>query len=238
MGKFEVGASGEGIQNYAGAVEIQGPDGKPRYYPFEAEYQTARGAAVISSDNLNIIYAGIPNPFSVSVPGFPGDKVNAGISGGSFTRKGAGKFEAMVDASQIGKKVNINVSVSLEGSSRQIGSQEFVVKRIPDPEAQIAGQKEGDIASNVLKTAPGITAALKDFYFQGVQFSVVSFECIYVPKRQDPKIETNNGARFSGKVAEYVQNIKPGDQILFRKIRAKGPDGTIRTINPIPFSIK
>jgi hypothetical protein len=26
MGKYEVGASGEGLQHYSGAVEVQGPD--------------------------------------------------------------------------------------------------------------------------------------------------------------------------------------------------------------------
>jgi hypothetical protein len=238
MGKYEVGAGGEGLQHYSGAVEVMGPDGKPRYYPFEAEYQTAKGAAVISSDNLNIIYAGIPNPFSVSVPGFPADKVNATVSAGSFTKKASGKFEALMDASQIGKKVNINVGVSVEGGARQIGSQEFIVKRIPDPQAQIAGYIEGDVPVNVLKTAPGITAALKDFYFQGVQFNVTSFEVVYIPKRQDAKIETNSGARFTGKVADFISSIKPGDQIIFRKIRAVGPDKQPRTLNSIPFQIK
>ncbi|MFI5134597.1 MAG: GldM family protein [Chitinophagales bacterium] len=238
MGHYEVGAGGEGIQKYSGAAMIPGPDGQPRYFPFEAEYQTAKAAAVISSDNLNIIYAGIPNPFSVSVPGFPADKVNASVSSGSFTKTAPGKFNAIMDASMIGKKVNINVGVQVENAARQIGSLEYVVKRIPDPQAQIAGYIEGDVPVNVLKTAPGITAALKDFYFQGVQFNVTSFECVYVPKRQDPKIETNNGARFTGKVADFISNLKPGDQIIFRKIRAVGPDKQPRTLNSIPFQIK
>jgi len=238
MGHYEVAAGGEGEQKYSGAAMILGPDGKPRYYPFEAEYQTAKGAAVISSDNLNIIYAGIPNPFSVSVPGFPADKVNASVTAGSFTKSAPGKFNALMDASLIGKKVNINVGVQVDNGARQIGSLEYVVKRIPDPQAQIAGYIDGDVPVNVLKTAPGITAALKDFYFQGVQFNVTSFECVYVPKRQDPKIETNNGARFTGKVADFIANLKPGDQIIFRKIRAVGPDKQPRTLNSIPFQIK
>jgi len=238
MGHYEVGAGGEGIQKYAGAAMVQGPDGKPRYYPFEAEYQTAKGAAVIASDNLNIIYAGIANPFSVSVPGFPADKVNATVTGGSFTKKGAGKYEAMMEASLVGKKVNINVSVAMDQGSRQIGTQEFVVKRIPDPVAQINGVTEGGMPASTLKVSPGIGAVLKDFYFQGVKFDVTSFECVYIPRRQDPKIEKNSGARWSGKVSEFISGIKPGDQIIFRAIRAKGPDGTVRSLNSIPLEIK
>jgi hypothetical protein len=164
--------------------------------------------------------------------------VNASVSAGSFTKKSAGKYDALMEASMVGKKVTINVGVQSENGSKPIGALEYVVKRIPDPQAQIAGYIEGDVPVNVLKTAPGITAALKDFYFQGVQFNVTSFEVVYIPKRKDPVIETNSGARFSGKVAEFISNCKPGDQIIFRKIIAVGPDKTKRPLNPIPFQIK
>ncbi|MBX7107334.1 MAG: hypothetical protein K1X61_01675 [Chitinophagales bacterium] len=239
MGKYETVAGGEGIQKYSGAVMVQGPDGKPRYYPFESEYQTAKGSVVVSSENLNIIYAGIPNPFSVSVPGFPADKVSASATQGSFTKSGSGKYTADMPGSLVNQKVTVNVSVALEGGNRQIGSQEFVIKRIPDPIAAINGTiTEGDIPTSTLKAVPGIGAILKDFYFQGVRFDVTSFECVYIPKRQDARIEQNSGAKFNAKVAQFVQGCKPGDQIIFRKIRAVGPDKTPRNLNSIPLQIK
>ncbi|MBA2423633.1 MAG: hypothetical protein H0V61_10495 [Chitinophagales bacterium] len=239
MGRYSTVAGGEGIQKYSGAVMVKGPDGKPRYYPFESEYQTAKGSAVVSSDNLNIIYAGIPNPFSVSVPGFPGDRVSASATQGSFTKSGAGKFSAVMPGSLVNQKVSINVSVQLEGGSRQIGSQEFIVKRIPDPVAAINGTiTEGDIPTSTLRAVPGIGAILKDFYFQGVRFDVTSYECVYIPKRQDPRIEQNSGAKFNSRIAQFIQGCKPGDQIIFRKIRAMGPDKTARNLNSIPLQIK
>jgi hypothetical protein len=97
---------------------------------------------------------------------------------------------------------------------------------------------EGDVAANVLKVAPGIGAILKDFYFQGVRFDVTSFECVYIPKRQDPKIEQNSGAKFNAKIAQFIQSCKPGDQLIFRKIRAVGPDKTTRNLNSIPLQVK
>ena len=238
MGHLEIPAGGEGVQKYSGAVEVLGPDGKPRFYPFEAEYQTAKGAAVIASDNLNIIYAGIPNPFSVSVPGFPADKVNAGASEGVFKKVSNGKYSAEMPSSLVGKKVNVNVSVAMDQGSRQIGSQEYVVKRIPDPVAQINGVSEGKLAASTLRVSAGIGAVLRDFYFQGVKFDVTSFECVYIARRQDPKIEKNSGARWSGKVADFIGNCKPGDYILFRSIKAKGPDGTVRSLNSITLEIQ
>jgi hypothetical protein len=85
---------------------------------------------------------------------------------------------------------------------------------------------------------PGIGAILKDFYFQGVRFDVTSFECVYIPKRQDPRIEQNSGAKFNSRIAQFIQGCKPGDQIIFRKIRAMGPDKTSRNLSSIPLQIK
>ncbi|MBA3649282.1 MAG: hypothetical protein H0W62_12160 [Chitinophagales bacterium] len=238
MGKYSVVAGGEGVQKYTGAIMILGPDGKPRYYPFESEYQTAKGSAIVSSDNLNIIYAGIPNPFSVSVPGFPSDKVFAAASSGSFAKSGSGKFSAEMPSSLVGQKININVGVQLEGGNRQIGSSEFLVKRIPDPVAQVNGKVDGDISSAELKVSAGVGAQLKDFYFNGVRFDVTSFDCIFIPKRQDPKIANNSGAKFNGKVADFIQNAHPGDAVIFRNIKAIGPDRTTRSLNSVSFQIK
>ena len=56
--------------------------------------------------------------------------------------------------------------------------------------------------------------------------------------RQDAKIEKNTGARWAGKVSEFVSAIKPGDQIIFRSIRAREPDGTARSLNSIPLEIQ
>ena len=42
FGKYSVSATELGIHHYAGAVEITGPDGAPRYYPFEGEYSVGK----------------------------------------------------------------------------------------------------------------------------------------------------------------------------------------------------
>jgi hypothetical protein len=126
-----------------------------------------------------------------------------------------------------------------EGGTRNIESKEFVVKRIPDPIAAINGTvTEGQISTGTLKAVQGIGAVLKDFYFQGVRFDVTSFECVYIPRRQDARIVINNGARFNSQVSGFIQGCKPGDQIIFRKIKASGPDGSTRNLNSIPLEIK
>lgn len=237
MGKYKTMASGEGEQKYSGAVMITGPDGSPLYYPFEAAYTTAKGSCVIAPDNLNLIYAGIPNPFSISVPGFSADKLTASASAGSFTGS-KGKYVANMPASMVNSKVKITVTVKDQDKTTQVGASEFVIKRIPDPVAQIGGKSEGDMKTGEIRVVQGIGAVLKDFYFEGVRFDVVSYECVYIAKRQDAKIAPMTGAKFNGAVADYLKTCKPGDQFIFRKVRAKGPDGTVRSINSIPIEIR
>ncbi len=236
MGKYKTVGSGEGEQKYSGAVMITGPDGTPTYYPFEAAYTSAKASMVISSDNLNIIYAGVENPFSVSVPGFSGDKVTASVSAGSFTG-GKGKYVANMPPSLVGQKVKINVSVSADGGSKSIGTAEFVVKRIPDPQAIVAGKLEGKIKTGELRASPGPVAQLKDFYFQGVKFAVTSYDFIFIAKRQDPFIKANSGMAWSADILAKLQIAKPGDQIIIRNIKAKGPDGSTRSLNSISLEI-
>lgn len=237
MGKYTVTASGEGEKKYSGAVMVPDAEGVPTYYPFEASYTTAKASAVVSSDNLNIIYAGIPNPFSVSVPGFSGNKVTASATGGSFTGSN-GKYVANMPSSMIGKSVKINVLVDDNGQKRSIGEgQEFKVKRIPDPVAIVAGKVEGKIRTGELKASPGVIAQLKDFYFQGVTFTVSSYDFIYIAKRQDPYIKSGSGWKFTPEVQSKIQSAKPGDQIIIRNIKAKGPDGSTRPLNPISLEI-
>ncbi len=237
MGKYTVAASGEGEKKYAGAVMVPDAEGVPTYYPFEASYTTAKASAVVSSDNLNIIYAGIPNPFSVSVPGFSGNKVTASATGGSFTGSN-GKYVANMPAAMIGKEVKINIIVDDNGQKRSIGDgQEFKVKRIPDPVAIVAGKVEGKIRTGELKASPGVIAQLKDFYFQGVTFQVTSYDFVFIAKRQDPYLKSASGWQFTSDIQSKIQGSKPGDQVIIRNIKAKGPDGSTRSLPPISLEI-
>ncbi len=237
MGKFTQKASGQGEQKYSGAVMVPDPTGKPIYYPFEASYTSAAAAAIVSSDNLNIIYAGIPNPFHVSVPGFSSDKVSASVSEGSFTgAKGA--YTANMASTMVGKKVTVRVVVDDQGNKKQIGQgQEFVVKRIPDPVAMVAGRFDGTIHTGELKASPGPIATLKDFYFEGVKFAITSYTFVFIAKRQDPFIKQNTGLAWSADAMNKLKDAHPGDFILIKDIRAKGPDGTTRNLNTISLQI-
>lgn len=240
MGKYTTTGGGEGLQHYTGAVMVMGPDGTPTYYPFESEYMVAKGSVVISPDNLNLIYAGIDNPFSISVPGFAAENIVATASAGSFSMTGKGKYKINVPQSQVGKDLTISVSVKMQdGTTKQIGSQKFVVKRVPDPKSALNGKTDLEsMTTGEIKVTQGIGAILVDFYFQGIKFTVTSFQAVYIPKRQDYKTFDNKGNTWNGTVKGWIDGCHPGDQFVFRQIKASGTDGSSRTLNQIAIQIK
>jgi len=240
MGKFTTIGGGEGEQHYSGAIMITGPDGTPTYYPFESDYMVAKGSVVISPDNLNLIYAGIDNPFSISVPGFAAENIIATASAGSFSSTGKGKYKINVPQNQVGKDLTISVSVKMQdGTTKPIGSQKFVVKRVPDPKSALNGKTDIEsMTTGEIKVTQGIGAVLVDFYFQGIKFTVTSFQAVYIPKRQDYKTFDNKGATWNSTVKGWIDGCHPGDQFVFRQIKASGTDGSTRTLNQIAIQIK
>ncbi len=242
-GKYSVKPTREGDHKYEGVIKVLNEaTGETSYYPFKGEYLAAAGTVVVSPDNLNVVYAGIDNPISISVPGFPAEKIRPSISKGSLKPNPEKKGGYVVSGLSFApnSKVAVNVSVQTDEGVKAIGGpSEFRVKRVPDPIAAINGTvTEGPVKTGVIKNVPGIGAVLKDFDFKGVNFRVTSYQAVYIPKRQDPIIIENSGWKFSGNLAKRIKGSKPGDQLIFRKIKAKGPDGSTRNLNSIPLEIK
>ena len=242
-GKFEQTASGTGSKTYTGAIKVKKPSGSGYdYYPFKQSYQVAQPAITVSPTKLNVLYAGINNPLSISAAGFPNENVSATISGGLNLKKTGekGVYETNPPGSKINESVKISVSVQMDDGNRQtLGNKEFRIRRVPDPEAAINGTiTEGGVKTGTIRASQGIGAVLRDFEFEGVNFDVTSYELLYIPQRQDPRKYENKGWRYSGEVKKAINSAKPGDQLIFRDIKAEGPDGSKRSLNSIPLTVK
>ncbi|MFM9052237.1 MAG: hypothetical protein ACKOKF_07965, partial [Bacteroidota bacterium] len=67
--KYTERPGAEGEKKWAGVIRVQKPDGSFEHYPFNASYIAQRPAAVVSADKMNVLYIGVDNPMSISVPG-------------------------------------------------------------------------------------------------------------------------------------------------------------------------
>lgn len=237
-GTFTGSTNSVGVFKWVGTIRVKNnKTGKVDVYrTAEQSYQVAKPSATVSSDNANVIYPGIPNPFSVSAAGFPLESVRASISSGTMTG-GGGKFRVLVGGDQVGKEVTISVSAMNNGKSVSLGAQKFRVKAFPPPKAKVGGKSGGDRSAAQLRSEDAIEAELEDFLFD-VKFTVLRYTVTVLKPRQDAVPIAGSGSSFSGAVRSAMNSITPGTTVIFKDIVCQGPDGRQKILDPITFFAK
>jgi len=234
-GVYTGGTGSVGTFTWKGTIRVKERNGNIKTYETKPQtYQVAAPSATVSSDKLNVIYAGIPNPFTISAPGFP--SVNATISGGSLSGSG-GKYMINVPGSLVGKEVSINVSGTNDGKTVNLGAPKFRVKAIPAPVAKVGGYGGGDIASVQLKSESEIEADLDDFPFD-VKFKILRFELTVIKPRSDAITISGQGGNFTGAVRSAINAVSPGTRVIFDQIVSQGPDGRQKVLPALVFTVK
>lgn len=235
--RLELGAGGVGEQRYAGLIKIKAPDGTDQYYSFNDRYMVVKPSATISAEKMNVLYAGIANPVSVSAPVAP-DQLSVNFPGCGVTRAEAGKFNISVPASLIGKTVEATVSANLGGKTQAMGSTTFRVKRVPDPRATIgANIRGGKRSKNELTANPFIRAAMGDDFAYDLKWSINSYQVIFISKGYEDNPLTCTGATFSDAVKQKIAKSGSGTTIIFTGIKASCEAGQ-RTLDEITVRIK
>ncbi len=227
MGDYTVSTTKQGIFTWVGTIHIKDKDGKDKEYKTDPQtYQVAAPSAVVSADKMNVLYIGVPNPVSVSAPGFPLDKVHASISGGSISGE-SGHYVAHVNAP--GKAI-FTVSGEIDGKPKVLGTTEYRIKRIPDPIAKFGGVGSGRLSAGSIKAQAGVAAVLENFDFDA-RFEVVKFTMSVNKARQlDLFTDVSNGALLTSSMKNALQGISPRDRVSIDDIMVKGPDGAIRKL--------
>lgn len=243
-GHFEAGASSTGTFDYSGFIEVLKADGSASRYPFKSSYTVIEPMATISPTMMNVLYAGIDNPISISVPGVSMENVSASITSGSLTRKG-NLWVARV--SNVGAECDINVTATVDGRSMSVGSMKFRIRKLPDPLPYIAVKDAKGNASHykgsprrlskpALLSAGGVSAALDDGILN-ITYQVVSFSTVSFDQMGNAIPENSAGSRFSARQIEQFRRLKVGKSFFITNIKAKGPDGITRDIPPMEVTL-
>ncbi|HLP50145.1 MAG TPA: gliding motility protein GldM [Chitinophagales bacterium] len=234
MGKLEQGGSGVGERKYGGIIRVKNPVGGYTFYPFEGGYQVAAKAVVVSPTKMNVLYIGVDNPMKISVPGVGAGDVSASLQGsGTLTKNSDGTYTANVTG--VGK-CNIAVSAKIDGKVQAMGTEEFRIKRIPDPQPSLGGKLfGGNTQPGTIKAQSGLVALLKDFDFDA-KFTVTSFQMVYSSKGEIFKAETQ-GPLFNANMKGFLDRAKPKDIIFIDEIKVVGPDKQPRKLGQIAFTI-
>ena len=235
-GHFSVPASRAGTFPLEGYLEMAGSDGSVTRHPFRSSYTVIEPMASIAPVLTNVLYAGIDNEVSISVPGIPQGEVQASMSNGTLTRSG-NRWVARPTA--IGQEAVITVSARTTGGViRQMSAQEFRVRPLPDPTPFIqyadangnpAVFKGGSLSKGILMNSDGIEAAIDDGILS-VPFQVRSFRTVFFDSMGNAIPEVSNGNRFSERQKEQIRRLTRGSYFYISGVRAAGPDGTEREI--------
>ncbi|HMI04016.1 MAG TPA: gliding motility protein GldM [Pedobacter sp.] len=236
-GTYTGGTGSVGVFKWKGTIRVRQTDGQIKeYFTPEQTYQVAKPSATVSPDKMNVIYAGIPNPFSVSAAGFPLESVHASITGGSIAG-GSGKYMVNVGGTQVGKTLSINVSATNGGKTLNLGSQQFRVKALPTPKAYIKGKSGGNVPLEWIEGSGVLETQLEDFVFD-VKFRVLRFSATFINPRSDAVTMQNSGAGFGGQIKGALHSLRPGATIIFKDIVCEGPDGRQKVLDGITFVAK
>lgn len=230
VGKIKIPANSVGEKTWAGVITIDQIGKDPLEIPVEASYTVAPPTAVISPTKMNVLYRGVENPLEIGVPGVDPSKLV--VSGPGVSKVGAGEYMANV-TNVNGRTVNIGVSVEEEdGSTRKIGSKEFRIKGLPPALGTMYKKNSGQLGKSLIK-AGEVQATYEDFPFD-MQLSVTGFEVV-IPGFPPERV---SGSSMPSSVKTRIDRMKPGETIMIREIRAKGPKGVrIPQVASISFDV-
>ena len=233
LGKYNVKTTKEGVMAYSGSIKVLSPSGQEILFPFKSEYIVARPALTVSADNMNVFYAGLDNPVSVSVPGIPNERLSISITNGTIKPFGNGKFNVKV---MNGTEASIAVAALMEnGEKRNMGAVSFRVKRVPKPTAKYGGLTEdGSLTKGEVENNIGLISNYENFVFNAT-CKVVSFTATIMSSNGVEDFDMNSNM-FDEKLKARLKRIKRNDRVMFSNIKVLGPDGV--TVKASGLTIK
>ena len=221
-----------------GEREIKGKfifieNGQPVEIPIESSYAVIPkpNSAVISADKMNVVYRGVANPMTISIPGIPDNLVAAT---GKGLRRGSGIGKYIMTPEAGGKEVTIRVTGKLSDGSPVSSSQNFRIKDIPSPVGTIRKQFGIVQMPKASLEKATVGAALPDFDFD-LSLNTSGFT-IKVPGQSSVLV---SGNKMNAPAKKAIAKAKRGDLITIFDIKSSLAGNTAYKIkNASPVSIE
>lgn len=235
LGKYSLRTDREGIMTYEGVINMKTPKGTYMQFPFASQYIVARPSATVSADSMNVMYGGLDNPITVSVPGVPNERVKVSCDNGQLIPKGNGKY--IVRAPRVGKcKVNISAQTD-SGSVRPMGVSEFRVKRLPKPYASVSGVSGGKATKAQLLASPGILCIYENFDFPAKP-KVTKYKMEIVKNGIIDQTAPKTGNLFDQQCKDKMGGLTRGSKVIITEMEAIGPDGIPVKLDDIVITVQ
>ena len=187
-------------------------DGERTEVPVSSTFATISkpNAALIAADKMNVVYRGVANPMSISIPGIPNNKVSASAPG--LSKREGSKY---IMNPGTGRSVTITASGTLPDGQKVSSKSEFRIKDIPRPASTIRGESGSvKMPRNNLEIST-IGAILEDFDFD-LKLAVSGFS-FKVPGQPTVKV---NGNKLDARAKSALKRAKRGDAVQIFDVQA------------------
>jgi gliding motility-associated protein GldM len=209
--KMLIGAGNPGDHEISGNL-IYLQDGEEKEVPVKNTFSTIAkpNAALIAADKMNVVYRGVANPMSITIPGIPNNKVSASAPGLS---KRSGSQYVMNPGK--GRTVTITASGTLPDGQRVSSKSEFRIKDIPRPAGSIRGETgTAKMPRRNLEIAT-VGALLEDFDFD-LNLAISGFK-FKVPGQPTVVVKGN---KLNARAKSALKRAKRGDALQIFDIEA------------------
>ena len=125
----------------------------------ESAYTVIEPMATVSATMMNVLYAGIDNPISISVPGVAMKDISASMTNGTLTRSGD---HWVARPAGIGKEAVVNVTATIDGRTSSV-AQNAGVEHVHHC-CRYGGHRLDDGVSAFKVVACNRTVAMRDFH--------------------------------------------------------------------------
>lgn len=234
-GLYEVAAAGSGVKKFEGKIRYKAPDGSMQELDFADDYTVGEPSATLSNTELNVMYRGYDNKFSISVPGVSSDKVRVSVNGGSVSRSGN---LYIIRPSEGAKEATISVQAELDGRVQSMGSQNYRIMPLPKPGAYFANGERlydgGNVPINALKNPSNkVVASFGQDALLDLKYSIVSFKM----QDQNGQLYPSSNDKFTSAQLDRIGKMKQGQPVNLVDIKAKGPDGKVVTLRNVAMTV-
>ena len=187
-------------------------------------------SAVISADKMNVVYRGVQNPITISIPGIQDSKVRASAPG--LKRLRGSKYNLFPGK---GREVKINVSGTLPDGNNVSSVSSFRIKDIPKPAGYFRGQSGSFTIPKSSLERGAVEARLEDFDFD-LPLKVQSFR-FRAPGQPSMVI---SGNKLNSKAINTLSRIKNGQTVIISDIKViipSNPSYKLKQTSPISITI-
>ncbi len=167
-------------------------------------------AAVIAADKMNVVYRGVANPMTISIPGIPDNKVSASAAG--LSKRSGSKY---VMNPGKGREVTITASGILPDGQRITTPSTFRIKDIPRPSGAVRGEAGSIKMPRKNLEVSTISAMLEDFDFE-LNIGVSGFK-FKVPGQPTVVV---NGNKMNAAAKSALKRARRGDAVQVFDIQA------------------